>query len=134
MWSIGLFVATFYSLLGQDGEVFDFTGKELLTVAKSHIMPMIMAMALYLWDVLYGISLHKVNNDKAMFWTLLMIILFMVLFVFSMLANHNIAGWTLFLLSWLALTILKYKTTEDEQTCPYPISEDFTCGQSWESY
>ena len=105
MWSIGLFVATFYSLLGQDGEVFDFTGKELLTVAKSHIMPMIMAMALYLWDVLYGISLHKVNNDKAMFWTLLMIILFMVLFVFSMLANHNIAGWTLFLLSWLQLVL-----------------------------
>jgi len=124
MWSIGLFVATFYGLLGQDGEAFDFAGKELLAIAQSHIMPMIMAMALYLWDVLYGISLHKVNNDQAMFWTLLMIILFMVLFVFSMLANHNIIGWTLFMLSWLALTILKYQTTEDEQTCPYQISED----------
>ena len=87
-------------------------------------MPMIMAMTLYLWDVLYGISLHKVNNDKAIFCTLLMIILFMVFFVFSMLANHNIVGWTLFMLSWLALTILKYETTEDEQTCPYQIPED----------
>lgn len=124
MWSVGLFVATFYSLLGQEGEVFDFTGKQLLTIAQSHIMPMIMAMALYLWDVLYSISLHKVNNDQSMFWTLLMIILFMVLFVFSMLANHNTIGWGLFLLSWLSLTILKYKTTEDEQTCPYQISED----------
>lgn len=124
MWSVGLFVATFYSLLGQDSEAFEFTGKELLTIAQSHIMPMIMAMALYLWDVLYGLSLHKVNNDQAMFWTLLMIILFMVLFVFSMLANHNIVGWTLFMLSWLALTVLKYQTTEDEQTCPSQISED----------
>lgn len=123
MWSVGLFVATFYSLFTLEGEAFNFSGKELLPIAQSHIIPMIMAMTLYLWDVLYNLSMQKTNNDKSMFWILLMIIAFMVAFVFSMLVNYNVIGWGLFIISWLALTILKYQTTEDERA-PYQITED----------
>ncbi|WP_297674445.1 hypothetical protein [uncultured Bacteroides sp.] len=124
LWSVGLFVATFYCLLAQDEEAFDFTGKELLPIAQSHIMPMIMAMALYLWDVLYSLSMQKMNRDRSLFWILAMIIVFMITFVSSILVNCNVLGWVLFILSWLSLTILKYQTTENGQTFPYPISED----------
>lgn len=123
IWSVGLFVATFYGLFDMGNEAFNFTQKELLPIAKSHIMPMVMGMALYLTDVLYGTYLHKNNSDKIT-WILLMIILFMAFFVFSILVNDNVVGWTLFILAWLSLTVLKYKTTEDGQSIPYKISED----------
>lgn len=122
-WSVGLFVATFYCLLAQEGEAFKFTGKELLPIAQSHIMPMIMAMTLYLLDVLYAISMRKSNQDKSLFWILSTIIVFMVTFVFPLLVNCNVLGWVLFILSWLSLTILKFQTTESEQS-PYLITED----------
>lgn len=73
MWSVGLFVATFYSLFSLEGEAFNFSGKELLPI--------------------------------------------------SMLANSNVVGWGLFVTSWLALTVLKYQTTEGERV-PYPVTED----------
>lgn len=123
MWSIGLFVATFYGLLGQEN-VFDFTGKGLLPVAQSHIFPMVMAMALFLLDVLYG-SITKGESDRLVFWTLLMVITFMVTFVLSLLVNHNVAGWILFVLAWISLTILKVKTTDGgKKLCPHIVSED----------
>lgn len=46
------------------------------------------------------------------------------IFVFSLLVNNNFWGWTLFGAAWLSLTVLKYKTTEDEQSSPYIITED----------
>ena len=123
MWSIGLFVSTFYGLLGQES-VFDFTGKELLPVAQSHIFPMVMAMALFLLDVLYG-SITRGESDRLVFWTLLMVIAFMVTFVCSLLVNHNVAGWILFVLAWISLTILKVKTTDGgKKLCPHIVSED----------
>ena len=60
---------TFYALIGQD-DVFVFDGKLLLEVANSHIFPMMMAMVLYLWDVLYNASLQKSNNDHMIMWIL----------------------------------------------------------------
>lgn len=57
---------TFYSLLSQS-QAFVFTGKDLLSVAESHIMPMIMAMTLYLWDVLYNVSMCRLNDGKTTF-------------------------------------------------------------------
>lgn len=123
IWSVALFVVTFYGLLSQE-KAFDFTGKDLLPVAQTHIMPMIMAMTLYLWDVLYNVSMRRLNDEKSTFWILLMIILFLGFFVFSILVNDNTIGWILFIGSWLSLTMLKFKTTESEQVQPYQILED----------
>lgn len=123
LWSVALFVATFYTLIGQDN-AFVFDKKLLLEVANSHIFPMMMAMVLYLWDVLYNVSLQKSNNDHLIIWILGTIIVFLGGFVFSLLVNDNFWGWSLFGIAWLSLTVLKFVTTEDEQSTPYIISED----------
>lgn len=122
IWSVALWVATFYPLLNESN-VFVFKGKLLLDVAQSHIFPMVMAMTLYLGDVLY----HLLRNDcqhNILIWVLGTIIVFMIAFVLSLLANCNLAGWFFFIVAWGALTVLKYKTTECEQPSPYPILED----------
>lgn len=125
IWSIGLFVATFYCLLPQWKNAFCFTDKEVLSVARSHFMPMIMAMALYLLDVVYNISSQKVECSKKSFCLILVIIItFMTIFVFSILINNNIYGWILFVVSWICLTILKFITTDDGTAIPYPISDN----------
>lgn len=123
LWSVALFVATFYTVIGQDN-AFVFDKKLLLEVANSHIFPMMMAMVLYLWDVLYNVSLQKSNNDHLIIWILGTIIVFLGGFVFSLLVNDNFWGWSLFGIAWLSLTVLKFVTTEDEQSTPYVISED----------
>lgn len=120
-------MATFYSLLSlalEGKQVFDFSDKGLLDIAQSHILPMIMAMALYLWDVLYCVVTKSLHAEKASFWILLMIIVFMVAFVFSFLVNTNEVGWFLFIAAWLALTVLKYQTTAESSISPYQILED----------
>lgn len=123
LWSMALFVATFYSVIDQDS-AFVFDGKLLLDVASSHIFPMIMAMTLYLFDVMYSASLRKSSNENLVMWILGTIIVFMGGFVASILVNDNFWGWFLFCVAWLSLTILKFVTTEDEESIPYMISED----------
>lgn len=123
IWSVALFVATFYSLFKQD-QAFVFDSKYLLDVAQSHIFPMIMAMTLYLMDVMYNVSLRNNNESSIVLWILGTIIIFLTAFVMSLLVNGNVAGWGLFGIAWLSLTALKYKTTEDEKSTPYIITED----------
>lgn len=123
LWSVALFVATFYGIIGQEA-AFLFNGKEMLDVASSHIFPMIMAMVLYLWDVMYSVSLKRDINGGLIIGILGTIILFMGMFVFSLLVNNNFWGWTLFIAAWLSLTVLKFITTEDEQSSPYIITEE----------
>lgn len=121
LWSIALFVSTFYSIIGKE---FVFDGKLLLDVAQSHIFPMVMAMTLYLVDVMYSLSIKKSNNDNIILWILGTIIVFMCSFVVSLLINTNFWGWTLFIIAWLSLTTLKFVTTEDKESVPYIITED----------
>lgn len=118
-----MFVSTFYSLLGQE-QRFDFEGKLLLDVAQSHIFPMIMAMTLYLMDVMYAISLRKTNGEGLTMWLLGTIIVFLLSFVFALMVNSNLWGWMLFIVAWLSLTVLKFVTTEEGESMPYIIAED----------
>lgn len=122
LWSMALFVATFYSIIGQES-AFVFDGKLLRDVALSHIFPMIMAMTLYLVDVTYTALLGKITNNLVI-WVLITVIVFMGGFVASILVNNNFWGWSLFGIAWLSLTVLKFVTTEDEESTPYIISED----------
>lgn len=125
LWSVGLFFATFFGLIAHGNAVFDFTDKKILPVAETLIMPMIMAWVLYLWDVLYAVSKQAGENRKESdFWMLLMIIIFLVCFVLSIIVNQNTIGWILFLVSWVALTVLKYKTMDEEQGALYEIMEN----------
>ena len=122
LWSMALFVATFYSIIGQES-AFVFDGKLLRDVALSHIFPMIMAMTLYLVDVTYTALLGKSTNNLVI-WVLITVIVFMGGFVASILVNNNFWGWSLFGIAWLSLTVLKFVTTEDEESTPYIIWED----------
>ena len=122
IWSCGLFVATFYGLLKQK-DIFEFTEKLFLPVMQNYIFPMILAMALYLLDVLYNVTNDK-SNGAIVGWVLGTIILFMVFFALSMLVNENWAGWLFFSASWFSLTILKYKTTDCEKREIYKVMED----------
>ena len=85
---------------------------------------MIMAMTLYLFDVMYNVSLRKSNNDNVVLWMLGTVIVFMAGFVASILVNDNFWGWSFWGMAWLSLTVLKFVTTEDEESTPYIISED----------
>lgn len=123
-WSIGLLFATFYALYSTEGEAFSFSNAMLLPVSQSYIMPMVLVMALYLWDVLYNITLQTRQRNREIFWILLCIIIFMLCFVLSILVNNNIIGWFLFYMAWIALTILKFQTTERMQPCLHKIPED----------
>lgn len=123
-WSIGLLFSTFYVLFCGEEEAFGFSDKLLLPVAQSYIMPMILVMSLYLWDVLYNFVMHPKSRDTDMFWIILCMIGFLVLFVFSILVNNNNVGWVLFIMSWVTLTVLKYKTTADTHTQIFKIPED----------
>lgn len=123
IWSVALFISTFYSLFDQADTAFVFTGAKLLDVAQSHIMPLVMSMTLYIWDVVYNITLTN-NTRQSIIPVLLSIIFFMVLMVFSILVNNNCWGWTLFCFSWLALSYMKYATTESLSPTTYAISEE----------
>lgn len=122
MWSLGLFVATFYSIIGKDS-AFDFNGKLLLDVASTHIFPMIMAMTLYLLDVIYNALLVKINYSIVI-WILGTIIVFLGGFVASLMINNNFWGWFFFCIAWLSLTVLKFVTTEAEGAAPHIVTED----------
>lgn len=123
LWSIALFVSTFYSIICKEHS-FVFDGKMLLDIASSHILPMVMAMTLYLLDVMYGLSIKKSDNANLIQWILGTIIVFMGCFVTSLLVNDNIWGWFFFCIAWLSLTVLKFQTTEGKENIPYIITED----------
>lgn len=123
-WSVGLLFATFYSLYSNEGGAFNFSNAALLPVGQSYIMPMVLVMALYLWDVLYNITLQTRHRSKDIFWILLCIIVFMLCFVLSILVNNNFMGWVLFYMAWFALTVLKFQTTDSIHPALYRISED----------
>lgn len=71
-----------------------------------------MALALYMLDVMYSWYKTQANYTQSM-WTIGTVTFFLVSFVLSLLANNNVIGWIFFLSSWISLTVLKYKTTED---------------------
>ena len=123
LWSVALFVSTFYSLFDHVEKAFVFTDAKLLDVAQSHIMPLVMAMTLYIWDVVYNITLNN-SSKQTVIPVLLSIVIFFVMMVFSILVNNNIWGWVLFCLAWVALSFMKYATTESLKPSTYAISEE----------
>ena len=123
LWSVALFVSTFYSLFNHVEKAFVFTDAKLLDVAQSHIMPLVMAMTLYIWDVVYNITLNN-SSKQTIIPVLLSILVFLVMMVFSILVNNNIWGWGLFCLAWVALSFMKYATTESLKSSTYIISEE----------
>lgn len=102
---------------------FDFSGKKLADATGDYIFPMTMAMTLYLIDVIYNVTKPNFNTPKQTVWILISLVLFMVLFVTSLMVSPDYLSFILCIMSWLSLTLLKFKTTEGYNKIPYRISD-----------
>ncbi len=124
LWSVVLFFVTFYGFF-HNGANFIFENETSSNMFGLYIMPMVMAMALYLLDVTYIINLKKNNlNGKMVVWVLSTLFVFMVSFVLSMFVNKNCLGWFFLIISWMSLSLMKFQTTENEVYKLKKISEE----------
>lgn len=103
LWSVGLFVATFYGFCGS----FDFAEMKKMTalkMANDYLFPLFMAMALFLLDAQYVMVTEGRQFTKAYSAC---VILFLLATVVSILVNNSVLGWVFFIGAWIALTVLK---------------------------
>lgn len=124
LWFVLLFFVTLYGFFSS-GANFVFENETFSDMFGLYIMPMVMAMALYLLDVTYIISLNKNNlNGKMVVWILSTIFVFMVSFVLSIFVNRKCLGWVFLIISWMSLSVMKFQTTENEVNKYRKISEE----------
>lgn len=103
LWSVGLFVATFYGFCGS----FDFAEMKKMTalkMANDYLFPLFMAMALFLLDAQYVMVTEGRQFTKPYSAC---VILFLLATVVSILVNNSVLGWVFFIGAWIALTVLK---------------------------
>lgn len=123
IWSAGLLTTSLYNMWCKGIGAFDFSGKKLADATGDYIFPMTMAMTLYLIDVIYNVTKPNFNTPKQTVWILISLVLFMVLFVTSLMVSPDYLSFILCIMSWLSLTLLKFKTTEGYNKIPYRISD-----------
>ena len=121
LWSIGLFVATFGFNIHSGALDLDISEEtKFIDILKSYILPLILAMALFLVDALYSYELDKESKKKTQLDVILfLVILFLILFGLSMIANEVI-NWAIFILAWIVLTIMKGLSTTPFQPIKKP--------------
>lgn len=109
LWSIGLFVATFYTFI----EKFNFSEMSTMPardMAEQYLFPLFMAMALFLLDANHAMITEGRQISSVYSVCFISFILFTV---FSILVNQAVFGWIFFSLAWVALTVLKGSMTLD---------------------
>lgn len=119
-WSLGLLYATFPHLF--DGEMsFDLRTMSLIEACDTYIFPFVMAMILFLIDVIYGYLQEMTDGHYThVIGVIFFLIIFLLGFVFSIcVKNPNIAR-ICFIISWLSLSIMKYLKTEFHNRKRYP--------------
>lgn len=103
LWSAGLFAASFYTFCGKFNfaAMSDISAREM---AEEYLFPLFMAMALFLLD-----ALHEMNANNRQFTPVYFgcFIFFILSTIFSILVNSVLFGWILFIVAWMALTVLK---------------------------
>lgn len=119
-WSIGLLFATFPHFF--DGEMtFDFKGMTLTEARDSYIFPFVMAMVLFLVDVVYGYMKEMIDGQYTnVIGVISFLILFLLGFILSVsVDNPNMARWC-FIISWIALSMMKFLKTDLYEIKKYP--------------
>lgn len=117
LWSLGLFVATFPSIfeIDKSQHLSFFSATDIKTLNEKYIRPLVIAMALFLGDVLYNVAIRRCTSfENTLRWCLAVLIIFMFSFTGSIELKNVTMKYILFGISWVALTILKIKTTENE--------------------
>lgn len=103
LWSVGLFVATFYTLF-KEFNFAQMSTMSALAMAEQYLFPLFMAMALFLLDAHYVMftDRRQISSAYSICFTF-----FILSTVVSILVDNAVWGWLFFIVAWIALTILK---------------------------
>lgn len=111
-WSGGLLWATFPDFL--EGKMsFDFNTMGYLCFFKKYLFPLLMALLLFLFDVIYAFYLESAKGSpKQVQPVMISGAGFILFFILSAYLSGTAYAPVFFLLSWLCLAIMKYFKTE----------------------
>lgn len=119
-WSLGLLYATFPHLF-DGGMTFNFSKMSLIQAGEAYIFPLVMAMVLFLVDVIYGYIREMCDGQYThVISVLIFLILFLLGFVFSMTFENQNVSFGCFIISWLSLSIMKFLKTDLYDVKKYP--------------
>jgi len=117
---MGLLYATFPHFF--DGKMsFDFRNKTLGEACDAYIFPFVMAMVLFLIDVIYGYIKETIDGHYThVVGVIVFLVLFLLGFVLSVsLENPNLSRWC-FIVSWICLSVMKFLKTDLYDLEKYP--------------
>lgn len=105
IWSVILFVSTFPKV------VFECSIEDLYStdIKQSIITPIVILLALYLWEEMYNIQNVNITNDKLKesFWKTLLILGLVLIFL---IITINVGQYRFipFVICWVLISLLKY--------------------------
>lgn len=111
IWSLGLLYASFpkFFLKGKNGLSWEFQETMDNVTKTEYIFPYIMAMLLFLIDVIYSFILEKWRGkENRIIETLIGVSAFMFCFIMSL----SYGEWIFFIIGWFCLTIIKFLKTD----------------------
>ena len=111
IWSFGLLYASFpkFFLKGGNGISWGFQETMDNVTKTEYIFPYIMAMLLFLIDVIYSFILEKWRGkENRIIETLIGVSAFMFCFIMSL----SYGKWIFFIIGWFCLTIIKFLKTD----------------------
>lgn len=119
-WSLGLLYATFPHYF-DGGMSFDLRHMSLSDACDTYIFPIVMAMVLFLIDVVYGYIKEMIDGQYThVIGVIICLILFLLGFIFSVsIENPNIAQFC-FIISWISLSYMKFLKTDFHNPKKYP--------------
>lgn len=111
-WSLGLLFATFSHFF--DGEMsFDFSKMTLRDACNTYIFPFVMAMLLFLVDVIYGYVKEMIYGHYThVIGVITFLVLYLLGFVLSVSVENPNAARGCFIVSWLCLSVMKLLKTD----------------------
>lgn len=93
----------------------------LVEACESYIFPFIMAMILFLVDVVYGYIKDMCDGQYThVIGVIVFLILFLLGFVFSVSVQNQNTARVCFIISWVSLSVMKFLKTDLYDVKKYP--------------
>lgn len=125
-WSIGLLYATFPHFF--DGEMsFDYRNLTLGEACDTFIFPFVMAMVLFLVDVIYGYVKEMIDGRYThVISVITFLVLFLLGFIISISSENPNTARFCFIISWVCLSVMKFLKTDlyDDKRYPQAVRID----------
>ena len=125
-WSIGLLYATFPHFFA--GEMsFDYRNLTLGEACDTFIFPFVMAMVLFLVDVIYGYVKEMIDGRYThVISVITFLVLFLLDFVISISSENPNTARFCFIISWVCLSVMKFLKTDlyDDKRYPQAVRID----------